>query len=216
MFRMGRRWLTFFCSAILPIVSAAIGIYLKSQNWSVGVLVLLVAALVILSCLLSYFNNIKPVKDVAPGIREMLEVVGQRIVDQGKRDGIDIRLNILVLYRPARWFFVRRFLRFCWGLGMKYDSDSAYDFPIKKGVAGEVVRTLQARLVNMDGLTNDDWGFRAKEALIFPKFTLIWSLPVYEFDRHGAFTGKVLGTVNLHSTSSHSFEVVYGNVNYGR
>jgi hypothetical protein len=136
----------------------------------------------------------------------LLDAVGGRVIDLGESEGIEARINYLGLYRPWRWLFLRRFLRVRWGIGMTFSSDNTAEFHVSKGVAGAVVAGRKALLIDLEKPANQHgWNFSPKELARFPSFTAIWSLPIFELDRSGNATGKILGTINLDTTSPNAF-----------
>jgi hypothetical protein len=102
-------------------------------------------------------------------------------------------------------------------LGTRYSPDNKVEFHISKGVAGAAVARRRAVFVNLEQRNNrHSWGFSDKELAGFPHFTAIWSLPVFELDKAGNPTGKILGTINLDSVTRGAFSVLEGNPAYER
>jgi len=200
----------------ISVIGSAIGIYLKSrqQNPSWPVVFSFFGALTFCALATSYYTHIKPLRDPAANGRLLLDTIGHRIIEYGKEKNLPLRLNMLLIYRPARHLFFKRFLRIRWNLEMKFAPDGTADFDVNKGVAGAAIASGWPKLVNME-VNKDNWGFSEKEMAMFPKFTMIWSFPMFELDKNGDPTGTRLGAVNLDSTtigaantmlSDHEFE----------
>jgi|ERR1700739_4216624 len=210
MFRRGRRIFLFLLTPLAALVSATIGIYLKlfSQNpswWIVGGLALL---LIISTFVASYFTYLKPLRDVATMVGFLLEVFGNRILEYGREKKVDLRLNVLLVHRPARFGFLK-YLKVKWSVGMKYSLDETAQFRATKGVAGKVFETGKTLLVNMENPgERAKWNFTSKELQKFPEHTMIWSVPIYKLDKDGKSTGSRLGTLNLDSVQKNAFQTV--------
>jgi hypothetical protein len=219
MFRMRRRWFVFLLTPAVSIISLGVGIYIKwkpneFQWWHVFALA---AILVVCAVLASYYTNIKPLLDPNSNGELLLKTIGERIIRYGNEKGLKnkwekgeevpgLRLNILMAER--RWLLGKPHFRVRWSLEMDHSPDGAARFPIKKGVAGEAFAQRKPRLVDMeDPATQGDWGFTKKELdkLRFPKFTMIWSYPIFELDKKGKQTGRLLGTANLDSSLPGAF-----------
>src|SRR5438105_4914732 len=132
MFRMGRRRFVFMLTPLVSIIGVMIAIYLKlkQQNPAWWVVLSLAGGLVICAFLASYYTHIKPLRDPAANGRLLLDVIGGRIVKYGKEKGVTLRLNMLLVYRPARFFFFKRHFRVRWGPELKFDPDGAVQFNI--------------------------------------------------------------------------------------
>ncbi len=209
MFNTGRRNLLFVVTATLPMASGALAIYQRSKSPTPLGVVAFFSGLALLSITASWYSHIRPHRELASAVKALLDAIGGRVVDLGKMSGIAVRINYLGIYRPARWLFVRKFFRLRWGIGMTYEPDNNAEFPIRKGVCGEAVARRRARLINMELAQNrNSWNFAKKELDRFPQFTAIWSLPIFELDRSGGPTGRVLGTINLDTTCDEACAVL--------
>src|ERR1035437_2089466 len=101
----GQRWTLCICSALLPVVAAAWAIYLRhsgSDLWKWQTLIIPLVIL-ILSGTMSYRSSVKPLRDFEPIATEFLDHLGKSIIDQGKKDGLNPRLSIFLIYRPVYW-----------------------------------------------------------------------------------------------------------------
>jgi len=215
MFRLHRRWFIVALSTVLPPASATLGLYLKVfadhvNYWVVGFIIL---CLGLLSFGVAYSVQIKPFRDLSSPLKLLLQIAGNRIIEKGAEDGIALRLNLLMLYRPFRGSF-RLHFRIRWGLGMSYQPDGAVEFLSTKGVCGSVLASRRGRLIDMSIPANQEWGFNEKEKKKFPTFTAIWSLPVFELDKEEVMTGRILGTINLDSETPGAYQVLAGDPDY--
>lgn len=210
---MGRRWFVFCLTPAVSIISLGIGIYLKwkpdtFQWWHVFAMATVLSVCAIFA---SFFTNIRPLRDPNSNGELLLETIGKRIIEYGEDKGlktkwvngeniIGLRLNIMMAER--RWFIWKRHFKVRWSLGMDDSPDAAIRFPVTKGVAGEAFRERKPRVVDFeDPDARGDWGFTDKDRgrMKFPKFTMIWSYPIFELDKGGKQTGRILGTVNIDS-----------------
>jgi hypothetical protein len=192
-----------------------VGVYLKLSSPSGSIIVVLLFGVFALSAASAYYVHIKPVRDLESAVVVLLDCVGQRIIDAADSDRIEARLNYLAIFRPARWLFCRRFFRIAWGLGMKYEPDNTVQFHVSKGVAGRALQDRKKTLVNLELPQNRNFGgFSDKEKATFPLLTAIWSVPIFELDRSGNATGKILGTINLDSETLGAWHVFSGNEEY--
>jgi hypothetical protein len=195
----------------VSVIGSLIGIYLKvhQQNVDWWIVYAFFGGLVLCAFVASYYTHIKPLRDPAANGRLLLDTIGTRIVKYGKDKGLPLRLNMLLIYRPLKRFFFSKYLRVRWGLQMTFDPDGAVEFHIKKGVAGEALTNGRPKLVNMEEPENKgNWGFTEKELRKFPPHTMIWSYPLFQLDKLGDNTGKLLGTVNLDSIFPGACEIV--------
>jgi len=214
-FRTRRRYVIAVIAAVLPLASLGIGIYLKSSTPSGTVIAIIFVGLLVLSSLSSYYNYVKPLRDLSSAVVYLLENVGQRVIDLANSDGIQARLNYLAIVRPWRRLLCRRYFKIAWGIGMKYEPDNTVTFHISKGVAGRAFRDRRATLVNLQLPENANYGgFSGKEKATFPTLTAIWSLPIFELDRSGDATGKILGTINLDSDTDGAANIFSGHPEY--
>lgn len=204
----GQRWTLFCCSTLLPVVAATWAIYLKvagTDLWRWQTLIIPFGILA-LSGTTAYRSTIKPLRDFEPITKDFLDHLGKSIIDLGKRDGINPRLNILLIYRP--WYCpFKKQLRLVWGLKMNNQPDVNIRFPISKGIAGEVCRRKTQILVDLESANQTDWRFSEEEIkkYNFRQIKAIYSFPVYEIDRKNSQTGKVIGTINLDARKLGSF-----------
>jgi hypothetical protein len=149
----------------------------------------------------SYYTYIRPLKDSNVIGRLLLDLVGNRIRAYCLGKGVEVRLNVLMIYRPARFLFSIRRFRVRWHLGMAHDGDGAAEFGITKGVVGRVFKSGNRVAVNVEGSKPSDWNFTARDLrrLKLPDHKMIWSFPVNGLDKTDMPTGIILGTVNLDS-----------------
>ncbi len=202
MFRKKKRWLLFFAMTLLPAtgpVVTSLGRVPLPNNPLVRVAwpyLIYLPPLFLAGCV-AYYSVITPMRKMEPVAKEFLDRLGEEIRRLGNRHGIDPRIKILLVFRKARWLFVRKYFQLVWGLGMENQPDVKASFHISKGVAGEVLRTKRPRLVDMEESRHEDWGFTEGEAKKFQRLTAIYSWPIYQVDDQGEQTGRVAGCVNL-------------------
>lgn len=204
-----RRQFAFLLNPSVTLLGSAIGIYLKivGQNPSWPVVGSLTGALIVCAVASSFYTHLRPLPDPAGNIKLLLDFIGNRILEFGTTNGVVLRLNILLVYRPASCFYLRKKFKVRWNLRMANMKDVDIEFDIKKGVAGEALRTGEPTLVNMQE-AQGDWGFTEKELAKFPKHTMIWSYPIFKLDPKEEPTSKIIGTVNLDSTQVGAFQIV--------
>jgi hypothetical protein len=56
--------------------------------------------ILLLSAIIAWYSHIQPLREVSSAVTALLDAVGGRVIDLGKSDGIDPRINYLALYRP--------------------------------------------------------------------------------------------------------------------
>lgn len=217
MFRTRRRYLVFIVTALFPLATLAVGIYLRVSRPNAFVIGALLLVVLALSSFSAYYIHIKPLRELSSATTVLLESVGQRIIELASAEGVQARLNYLAIFRPVKYIFFSRYFRVAWGIGMRYQPDNTMRFHVSKGVAGKAVRTRRSIFVNQELPENRNYGgFSDEELGTFPPLTAIWSFPVFELDRSGNATGTILGTINLDSETHGAWEVFMGNQEYGR
>src|SRR6266487_6870271 len=172
MYRKGKRWLLFLLTTVLPLTGPLITSLSKLkapsnpliQPWWPYPLYL---PFLLISALVAYFGIIRPMRKSQPVTKNFLDILGGKILSLGRRQGIQPRINILLVYRKPAWLFLRRYFRIVWGLGMENQPDVKASFPVSKGVAGETLESGRPRLVNMEELPHENWGFTKEEARRF-------------------------------------------------
>lgn len=216
MFRQRTRRFLFILAPVAAIAATGLSIYLKLYGQQTSWVVVGSFAAVLLLCALisSYYTYLRPLKDLNTIGRELLKLVGSRVRDYCKSKGVDVRLNVLMIYRPFKFFFLIRRFRVRWGMSMDHAGDGAAEFGIKKGVAGEARRRGNKFAANMEDPKNKNpnWKFSKWDLsrLKFPEHTLIWSFPVYELDKQDSPTGEILGAVNLDSLQPGAYATLIG------
>jgi hypothetical protein len=219
---MWKRWLLFTFQVAAVAATAALGLYQylvppSAMKWRVELAFL--AAIFLFTALGAYYTYVSPARELKAFVIAVLEAQAQHIVDFAKSQGIDIRLNIAVVsFYPLQWAYPPKRFKIVWDCGMKYAPDAFTTFPVSKGVAGEAYRRRRDRLVNMEIAENqklEKWGFSKKEASCFPKFTAVWSLPVFRLGAGDRPTGKICGMLNLDSTSTGAFAVLTTHLEIG-
>jgi hypothetical protein len=202
MFRQRARRFLFLLNPLAASSGAILGVYLKVSNdktiWVVGAFI---AVLLLCSLVTAYYTHIRPLKDSNVIGHLFLDMVGNNIQAYCSGKGVEVRLNVLMIYRPVKFLFLIRRFRVRWHLGMAHDGDGAAEFGIKKGVVGRVFKSGNKVAVNTEGSKPSDWGFSARDLkrLKLPDHKMIWSFPVNGLDKMDMPTGTILGMVNLDS-----------------
>src|SRR5213594_252361 len=213
MYRKGKRWLLFLLMTVLPLTGPLITSLSKLktpsnpliQPWWPYPLYVLFA---LISASLAYLSIIQPVRKFEPVAKKFLDVLGDKILSFGREKGIQPRVNILLVYREPSWLFLRKYFHIVWGLGMENQPDVRVSFHVSKGVAGETLESGRPRLVDMEELPHENWGFTEHEAQRFQHLTAIYSWPIYEVDHNGEQTGRRIGCVNLDAMAAGSRVVI--------
>jgi hypothetical protein len=200
-------------SPMVSVCSVAIGIYMKYKPdkivWDV---VWLISGLLIMCAIgATYYANFRPLRDPASNGRLLLDTFAGQIIAYGKSKNVKLRLNILIVRRGI-WFFNKSF-KIAWASWNKtkdFYPDGAVSFDVEKGIAGYGYKQKIDLLVDMEEPANrdKDWGFTAEEKEAFPEHTMIWSFPIYEVNKEGDMTGKILGMLNLDSQTRGAFKIV--------
>jgi hypothetical protein len=193
------RWPLFWATTLSPVVSAILGIYLSTLGqevwkWSVWLGIFSIA---FLSAYAAYRQYIKPVRDIAAFVDQVLQQLGEGILEVADLDAIEPRLNVLLIQHPWQKFFFP-YLCCKWHLRMLRAPDVAIRFAAHKGVAGQVIRTKSTTLADLED-ADTDWGFTPDELKRFglENLTAVYSCPIYEIDDGGQQSGRVIGTVNM-------------------
>lgn len=223
MFRMWKRWLLLAIQVAAVAVTTALGVYqylVKPENVDWPIESACLAAIFLLTILGAYYTYINPVRELNSFVIAVLDAQAQHLVDAANARNMDIRLNIAIVSACVlQWAWPLRRFRIVWDCGMKYASDAFVTFSVSKGVAGEAYRSRRDKLVNMEISGNDDlkkWGFSKKETSVFPKFTAVWSLPVFRLGPGDRPTGKICGMLNLDSTTAGAFSILTAYPEFGR
>ena len=135
MFRMGRRMFVFMLTPAVSIIGSAIGIYLKLQQQHLEwwIVLSLAGSLVICAFVASYYTHIKPLRDPAANGRLLLDSIAVRIVKYGKDKNVPVRLNMLLIYHPARFLFCKKYLHLLYNKEINFSYNS-YNFCLVSNV----------------------------------------------------------------------------------
>jgi hypothetical protein len=136
--------------------------------------------------------------------------LAQSPLRMGRRDGIKPRMNLMLVERS--WSRLgRKRIRIVWGIGMENSPDVRFSCNYNQGVAG---RALATQLPVMDDCETADktrFRFSQKQLEKTSHVTTVWSWPVYETDRSGNQTGKIVAIVNFDCTQSGAFQKLSDN-----
>ena len=187
-------------TAILPVASAILGIYLKTVgadvlNWRV---VLGVAAVALLSSYVVYNSLIKPVRDVRATSHKFLRLIAKGLMDLAETDQINAELDVLFVRRPWTQFFHPWFV-LAWTYHSSTRTLGALQFSVSKGVSGQAFRKKTDYFINLAGL-NLDLGFSEEEllALQFVNVTAVYAWPIFRLDSAGKLK-NVVGVLCLYA-----------------
>lgn len=213
MLRKRRRIVLWIGYAVLPIASPVLSAFVlnRPEVFTKPYVYAIFSLLVFVSGAIAYVNVFKPLRDIEPLAQSFLDKLGEQLIALGKKDGIQPRLNILIVYRDWRSLFLEKYLQVVWSREMEYQPDLHASFPISKGVAGEVVRAKAPRLADIERFGHQGWGFDDKASSAFPKLTAIYSWPIYQLDRQQRPTAHILGTVNLDAQVSGAIRRIAAN-----
>lgn len=209
---MARRRCLFLVSAVLPVGSPCLAVYLKYKTdleWWYAVLFLVVILLA--AIIFNFYAWIKPVRDIEGAFASALDVIGGSLRIHAKRcDGVRVRINVMVPHRPLSDCF-RKHLHIVWSLGMENQPDIKASFHISKGVAGKAFASKEKHLVEFDGVTHSDFGFTKKEIENFglDKISGILSFPIYALDSKNKQTDKVVGILNLDTREQNGIQKIH-------
>src|SRR5258708_38077131 len=105
MFRQRTRRFLFILGPIAAITATILSLYLKIFAQQTSWIVVGSLAIVLLTCafISSYYTYLRPMKDLNTIGRLLLNIVGSRIRDYCKEKGVDVRLNVLMIYRPFKF-----------------------------------------------------------------------------------------------------------------
>jgi hypothetical protein len=201
---------------VVALAGAALSVYLKVKGqqgswWIIGPLIALIA---LCAGVTSYYSFLRPLKDPTTLGYLALKMVAQQIAPFCQEKGVEVRFNVMAIYRPASCFFLIRRFRIRWHFNTGHDGDGTAEFRITKGVAGAARKSGNRLAINMEDPKhkNNNWGFsqRDLDRLQFPKHTMIWCFPVYELDRHNQTTSRIIGMLSLDSLQPGAYDKLVG------
>jgi hypothetical protein len=137
MFRQRTRRFLFVLTPVAALAGTALSIYLKIKGqeaswWVIGPLIALLA---LCAGVTSYYSVWRPVKDPSALAGLVLEKTAKEVKAFCELKGVDVRLNVMSIYRPVNCLFLIRKFRIRWHDKHHY-GDGTAEFSIRKGIAG--------------------------------------------------------------------------------
>jgi hypothetical protein len=209
-----KTWLTVLVRTALAGGSYAVGAGLKlfpsAPLWVYAAIGLAVCILTFIEQFITVVRPTRNLYEVAP---LTMDDFVQPLLDMFAKYNISARMNIMIPRRSwsPPW---RKHFKIHWHTGMDNQPDVNISFPIELGVAGECFRTKEPVIVNARGLSS-----RALPLHIQPDIShlqFVASYPIYDPpSSKGLQSGKIIGVLNLDSSTRHAYNWVASSRVYG-
>lgn len=216
MFRQRTRRFLFVLTPVVALASAGLSVYLKVKGQQASWLVAgpMIGLIALCAGITSYYSFLRPLKDPTTLGHLALKRTATQVTAFCKGKDVDVRLNVMAIYRPAHCLFLIRRFRIRWHYDKWHEGDGTAEFHITKGVAGAARKSGNRLAVNMEDsqIASKSWGFSQREItrLQFPKHTMIWCFPIYELDRHSQTTSRIIGMLSLDSLQAGAYAKLVG------
>src|ERR1700743_3859764 len=178
MFRQRTRRFLFILTPLVAVAGTTLSVYLKIKGpqaawWVIGTLIGLAS---LCAGVTSYYSFLRPIKDPTTLADLALDKMAKQVRAFCESKDVEVRLNVMAIYRPARCLFLIRRFRIRWHYA-HYHGDGTAEFRITKGVAGAARARGNALAINLEDPLhkNKNWGFtkRDLERLKFPGHKMI-------------------------------------------
>jgi hypothetical protein len=201
-----RVWLTSLLRALLVIVTpaaAAYGIYLGNDQEKIYALLVGAALLASGTLVVEWLTLVRPTRKVTSVRDFLLQQYAKGITAPLEKEGLTVRLNLMVPFYPARWAFWRHF-RVIWGMGMDSYPDADMWIPRGHGAVGKAYAEGYAAAVDLE--TTTDVRFPKRLQRKVRHLTCVVSHPVYgrEYEP-GRPSATRLGVLSIDSTTPGAF-----------
>jgi len=201
MFSKRRRLLAAFIPSILTTLAALWSAILSrgSSANAAWLPFVYVGSVALVSAVSAYFTQLKPAHDLEKPVNELLAILAEKPMKIARNLGVAPRMNIMLLIGP-RFLFGKKRIKVVWGAGMDNFPDVQFVCNHDQGVAGMALANGVPVLYDLEA--NDPSSLKLPQSLVraTTHLTAIWSWPIYEVDKSGHQTGKLLGVVNLDTT----------------
>lgn len=171
---------------------------------------LYVGTVALLAGIAAYYTQVRPVRDLEKPVLLFLSLLAEAPLKQGKKNGIKARMNLMLVERSwTKWG--KRRIRVVWGSRMESHPDVKFSCNYDQGVAGVALKTQRAVMDDCQTTDKSRFGFSPKQLAQTSHVTAVWSWPVYETDKKGLQSGKVIAVVNFDCISSGAFTALSAN-----
>jgi hypothetical protein len=204
-------WIPSIRRIILGIASYAVAMILRDVPDTDAVLVYGVAGTLVLFVLLidEYYSSVRPAKRIFELAPIALDGVSEPLLAQLKANAVAARINLMMPSRTLRWLGLVRYFKMRWSQGMANQPDVNLSFRLNQGITGACFQNRQPIYADRDQILNGPFALPEKLRRHAPDLQAIFSYPVYEPARKGRpQSGKLLGVLNLDSTSSNAYNIL--------
>jgi hypothetical protein len=204
-------WIPSIRRIIVGVASYAMAAFLRLVPDKDAVLVYAAAGIVVFFLLVldEYSSSVRPAKRIAEITPITLDGLAEPLLSQLKANGVVPRLNLMMPKRTWRWCGIFRYFKIVWSCGMENQPDVNLSFRVKHGIAGECFRTRKPIYSSPDDIRRPAFALPMRIARHAPDLAVIFAYPVYEPARKGRRqSGKVIGVLNLDSTSGNAYNVL--------
>lgn len=202
-------WLTSIRRIGVPLITFALGALTKLAP-ALTVRDYLGAGLVI-AALLSieeFFTNVRPavhLKEVAP---LAMDTAARQLITTFKARGIEVRMSMFRVCRPARYFWRHKYFKMMWNLNMQDNPDVNLSFPIDYGVSGNCFKTRSPQIADATGIASLPLPDEIMSVIGSNKLGAVFCCPVYERRKNGRQSGRVIGVINLDSFDPNAYPLM--------
>jgi hypothetical protein len=156
-----------------------------------------------------YYSSVRPTKRIQELAPIALDGVAEPLLAQLKANAVAARINLMMPRRTWRWLGLVRYFKMCWSQGMANQPDVNLTFRLNKGITGACFQTRKPMYADRNQILSSSFALPEKLQRHAPDLQAIFSYPVYEPARKGKTqSGKLLGVLNLDSTSINAYTIL--------
>jgi hypothetical protein len=196
---------------VIGVASYVVAVVLRDVPDDEETLVYITAGFVVFVIILAdeYWTAVRPAKRVQELAPITLDGLVDPLISQLKANGVTARVNLMMMERTWRWLGFRRYFRMKWHKGMENQPDVNLFFPVSYGVSGQCVRDKQPIYAGSEAVGK--FSLPGKADKLTRHLEAILSFPVFEpAGKNGMQSGKVLGVLNLDSSTPNAYDLLTG------
>jgi hypothetical protein len=204
-------WIPSIRRIIVTMASYVVAMALRDVPEADAVAVYGVAGIVVFSALVvdEYYASVRPAKRIEELAPIALDGVAEPLLAQLKANAVMARINLMIPRRTWRWLGLVRYFKMRWSKGMTNQPDVNLSFRLNQGITGACFQTGKPMYADRDQILNSSFALPDKLRRHAPDLQAIFSYPVYEPARKGKpQSGKLLGVLNLDSTSINAYTIL--------
>lgn len=168
-----------------------------------------IAGLIVLAILIvqEYYVAVRPAKKIEELAPIALDGMVESLLAQLRSQGVNVRINLLILERTWRSLGYYRYFRMKWHKGMENQPDVNITFREDFGVSGQCVRRKEPIFAGPEPVR--EYALPGEAGAVTRDLQAVLSFPVYEpASRGGIQSGKVIGVLNLDSKAPKAYDLL--------